>query len=112
MKKVAIAKKIEQWMDSNNLLSDTRIYYSGKALDFDSSGKKTIIEDVLGSEYFEYSNDDTVSMSFEGGLYGVMNAHWENKRLGNLHTEFVNLLEGCGYYAELGNAWNLSLYKI
>ena len=112
MKKTEIARKIEAWMKRNKLHTDSRIYFGGKAWNYDSSGTKSIIEDVKATEYFQYGNDDTISLSFEGGLYRVMNYHWERPHLAELHTELFELLQSYGYYAELGNAWNLALYEV
>ena len=107
-----MARKIASWMRRNDLHTDSRIYFNDKAWDYDSSGNKTTLLDIKATDYFEYGNNDTISISFEGGLYRVMNYHWEGKGLGKLHKDFHDLVHSYGYYAELGNAWNLALYKI
>ena len=107
MKKYAIAKKIESFMKKNDLLTDSRIYFNNKCWNYTGSGNKTVLEDIVGSQFFHYANDDTISMSFEGGLSRVMNhGPWE------LREAFQDLIGEYGYYAELGNHWNLALYKI
>lgn len=58
-------------------------------------------------DYFKYVNSDHIlSMSFEGPLYGVLNAYcpgWTK-----LEAEFQKLFEKYGLYYEMGNAWNLT----
>jgi len=107
MRKYAIARKIEAFCKKYDLLTDTRIYFNKKCWDYSSSGNKTVLEDIVGSDYFDYANDDTISMSFEGGLYRVMNYGSFDVR-----DAFQDMLAEYGYYAELGNAWNLALYEI
>ena len=103
MKKTKVAKTIEKFIRKHELDSDVRIYFSNKCWDYDSSGRKTVIEDIKASDYFEYANDDTISMSFEGGLYDALNMTYGY----GLFEEF-NALDFDGHYFELGNAWNLS----
>ena len=110
MKKYEIARKIEAWMKKNELHTDSRIYFNGNAWDYNSRGEKSIVEDVKATDFFQYGNNDTISMSFEGGMYRVMNYFWERPNTNKLHNEFMDLIGGYGYYFELGNAWNLSLY--
>ena len=113
MKIVEMVRKIESWLKKNRLTSCVRIYFNNKCFCwYDSSKNKKIIEDIKGSEYFDYANDETISMSFEGPLYGVLNENWCNKKYAALEDEFDNILKEYGYYYELGNAWNLAMYKI
>jgi hypothetical protein len=106
MKKAKVAKTIERYLRKNELDTDVRIYFSGKCWDYDSSGRKTIIEDIKASEYFEYANDDTISMSFEGALNEHLNMHY-----GYAVFEEFNALDFDGHYFEMGHSWNLSFYK-
>ena len=116
----ALAIDIYDWCKKHHLWGDNTIYFDGKA--FSSSkewhgelGKK-IDEDLYEYDnrnplnYFEYANPDTLSMSFEGPLYEVLNAYvrgWVK-----LEAEFLKLFEKHGYYYELGHAWNLSAYEL
>ncbi len=111
MKKYEIATKIESWLKKNKLTGMVRIYFNNKCWCW-YDGRKKVIEDIKATEYFEYGNDDTISMSFEGELYEVLNYHCDDKRWERLEDEFTTLLNSYGYYFELGNAWNLSVYKI
>ena len=106
MKKVKIAKTIEGFLQKYDIAGDVRIYYSNKCWDYDSAGKKTIINGIKGSDYFEYANDDTISMSFEGNFYDVINMYCGY----SLRNEWDEL-DFDGYYMELGHAWNGSFYK-
>lgn len=116
----ALAKDIYNWCKENELWDDNTIYFDGKAWSNSSDwagvkGKK-IAEDLYEYEdkdpslYFEYANQDTLSMSFEGGLYSVLNGYvsgWPE-----LEDEFLKLFYKYDCYYEIGNAWNLSAYKI
>lgn len=106
MKKVKIAKTIEKFIKKYDINRDVRIYFSNKCWDYDSYGKKTIINNIKGSTYFQYANDKTISMSFEGGLYDVINSFYSS----TIKDEW-NKLDFDGYYYELGHSWNCSFYK-
>ena len=106
MKKVIVAKRIESFMKKHDLHYDVRIYFSGKAWDYDSWGKKTVIKDVKPSDYFDYANDDTISMSFEGPMNSVLNMY-NGYELFDKFSE----LDFDGYYFELGNSWNLAFHE-
>jgi hypothetical protein len=110
MKKTAIARKIESWMKKNDLLGAVRIYFNNKCWCW-YDGSKKIIEDIKGSEYFEYANDDTISISFEGQFHSVMNYGYSNRHWDKLSGEFDKILDGFDCWYELGNAWNLSIYE-
>lgn len=110
MKKMEIIRKIESWMKKNDLLGTVRMYFNNKCWCW-YDGKKKLIEEIKGSEYFEYANDDTISISFEGPFYNVMNYGYDNKVWDGLQGEFDKLLDGFDCWYELGNAWNLSIYE-
>tara|TARA_R100000734_G_C3305879_1_gene96358 strand:- start:693 stop:1031 length:339 start_codon:yes stop_codon:yes gene_type:complete len=112
MRKYALVMKIDAFLRKYCINHDTRIYWNDRCWDYNSNGKKTVLTDIKGSNYFEYANDDTISMSFEGGLYGILNYAWNGKHYAKAEQEFSDILAKEGYYYELGNAWNLSLYKI
>lgn len=122
-KKLAI--DIYDFCKKHDLWGDNIIYFDGKAwAAFDSwhrangeseLGKK-IADDLYEYEnrnpldYFEYANPKTLSMSFEGPLYEVLNGYvrgWVK-----LEAEFLKLFEKYGFYYELGYAWSLSAYEI
>ena len=116
----SLAKDIYNWCKLRDLWDDNTIYFDGKAWSKSDNwggvkGKK-IAEDLYEyddkdpSTYFEYANSKTLSMSFEGGLYSVLNCYvlgWSK-----LEAEFLKLFEKYDCYYEMGNSWNLSVYKI
>ena len=111
---------IYNWCKKRNRWGDNTIYFNGKALsnlpDWNGDKGKKIAEDLYEYEnrnpldYFEYANPSTVSMSFEGPLYSVLNGYvagWMKKE-----AELEKLFEKYGYYFEYGHAWNLSAYEL
>lgn len=102
-----LANKIRDLLVRKRLWRDTRIYFNGKAYEAGSNGETRVIEKIDPHDYFEYAGD-ILSMSFEGPLYDEFNFSNDWKFEGM----FTNLLKKYGYYYELGNAWNLTLYKI
>ena len=119
-KKESLARDIYSWCKANNLWGDNCIYFDGKAWaswpDWHDELCKKIDEDLYEYEnknpkdYFEYANPNTVSMSFEGPLYYVLNAYvsgWTKRE-----HELTELFNKYGYFYELGHAWNLSAYEL
>ena len=115
-----LAIDIYKWCKKHDLWGDNIIYFDGVAW---SNGEtwsgekgKRIDEDLYEyenrnpSDYFEYANPETLSMSFEGSLNYVLNGYTRDS--GKLETEFMKLFEKYGLYYELGHAWNLSAYEI
>ena len=119
-KKESLATDIYNFCKEHHLWGDNCIYFDGKAWaswpDWHGVAGKKIGDDLYEYEnkdpkrYFEYANPKTLSMSFEGPLYMVLNAYvsgWVK-----LENEFLKLFEKYGYYYELGHAWNLSAYEL
>lgn len=119
-KNEALAKDIYKWCKKHHLWGDNTIYFNGKAWSssatWDLDKGKQIAEDLYEYEnrnpldIFEYANPSTVSMSFEGPLYHVLNGYvsgWSKKQ-----AELQKLFEKYGYYFEYGHAWNLAAYAI
>ena len=115
-----LAKGIYDWCIAKDLWGDNIIYFNGKAWSSSAKwgndvGKKIAdnlyeYQDRNPSDYFEYANPDTLSMSFEGPLNHVLNAYvpgWVK-----LEAEFGKLFEKHGYFYEMGHAWNLAAYEI
>jgi hypothetical protein len=105
-----LAPKIVELLKDYNYNGGTCIYFNDKALIIKSSG---IIqkEGLKGSDYSEYANDKTLTMTFEGvdSIYNIINGY---QRDYIFMEEFEALLDQYGYYYQLGNSWNLTLYKI
>ena len=105
-----IADAIKKWMLVNMVADDTRIYFNGKcynSVGYGKDAKYRTLYDIKGSDFTEYANDDAVTMTFEGIFYEVINGEYGSIML----KSFNKLIRNFGYYYELGNAWNLSLYK-
>ena len=109
-KNILVAKAIEKYGQKHDALTDARIYFNGMAWNYDSGGKKTVMEDIKGSQYFEYANDDTVAVSTEGMLSGILNMHFDFSKCIKLIEELDKELEKHGCYYEMGNHWNFSIY--
>ena len=114
-----LAQDIYKWCIKRDLWGDTCIYFNGKAwASWSEWGdeKGNLIDDRL-YEYenkdpliqFTYANPKTVSMSFEGCLYHILNANingWVK-----LEESFSKLFEKYHLYYEMGDAWNLAAYE-
>lgn len=114
----ALAQEIYKFLLEHDMWIDVSIYYNGKRMstsdgnNFRYNGPPFIEEDKNPKDYFEYVNDEHIlSMSFEGPLYDALNGYdgWDGL---DIEERFSNLLSKHGLYYELGNAWNLTLYKI
>lgn len=86
--------------------TDIRIYFNNKCITIDSKGEVGLLEDIKSTTYFEYGNDETVSMSFEGYFKDAMNYGEDAK----LIEKFNRIFEKHKCYYELGYAWTLSVY--
>jgi hypothetical protein len=109
MRNLRVTQAISKWLVANHLHGDVHIYFNDRAYSFEDDGKITRRSHIKGSNYFHYANDDTVSMSFEGPLWEVLNFY--HPRSTELHEQFMNLLDEHGFWFERGNHWNLSLYS-
>ena len=115
-----LAIDIYEFCVKHNLWGDNIIYFDGKAWSSSETwagvkGEK-INEDLYEDDdknpcdYFEYGNPDTLSMSFEGELYDVLNAYTAG--WAKLEDKFLKLFNKYGLYYEMGHAWNLAAYEI
>lgn len=115
-----LAMDIYRWCTKKDFWDDNIIYFNGKAWSSSSewsgvNGKRIgdrlyEYENKNPKDYFTYANPDTLSMSFEGNLYHVLNGYvsgWTK-----LEQQFSKLFEKYGYFYEMGHAWNLSAYGI
>lgn len=100
-----LREKIIDLFKSYELYLDCTIFCNGKRYCY-SNDKLETEEDADVSEWLDYYNPDTLSMSFDGDIYDVFNYG----ALPSLWEKFDELISSYRYYYELGNAWNLSLY--
>lgn len=116
----ALAKEIHQFLVSHGLWVDCNIYFNGKCWSTMQKvgdhhefcyNENRYFESVADpKDYFEYVREpeNILSMSFEGGLYEVLNGYHSYK----LEAEFQQIFHKYGLYYEMGNSWNLSCYEI
>ena len=115
-----LAREIYDWCQAKGLWGDNIIYFEGKAWGnmptWNGEKGKQIDEGLYEYEnknprdYIEYSNPDTITMSFEGSLNHVLNGYvpgWTK-----LETEFSKLFEKYDLYYEMGYHWSLAAYKL
>ena len=116
-----LANEIEAFLEKNGLASDVSIYFNGNVMRsredakwnwnegcYDHNIRWITEENVDPHNYFEYAAyEHILSMSFEGGLYEVLNYSGGSKM-----DKFMKIFEKYGLYYELGNAWNLTCYLI
>lgn len=107
-----LANEIIAFLEAYHIASDVSIYYNGNVVrsrtEYDSEYNVTYTwektNDVDPHDYFEYAAyDHILSMSFEGGLYDLLNYSGGRKM-----DKFMKIFEKYGLYYELGNAWNLT----
>jgi len=107
--KEALAKEVRQFLIDNELWTNVRIYFNGRAFCANDGD----LENIDPREYFEFvAKDHIMSMSFEGPFYGCMNFYCEHGADFDIRIqqEFYDILAKYGVYNELGDAWNLSCY--
>lgn len=105
-----LAYNISLLLTEHGCHGDVAIYFEGKrltTLDSSNYGKWVLQDGFKASDYTDYANDDTITMTFEGEFYHTMN-YGDHP---TLLDKFASLLADNGYWYELGNAWNLALYK-
>ena len=109
-----LAMEIATFLEKNGIADSVSIYFNNKVMrnkgkyddDYNYISKWETTEDIDPHDYFEYAAyDHIISMSFEGGLYDVLNYSFGKKE-----EQFREIFEKYGLYFELGNAWNLSAY--
>lgn len=110
-----LAFKIRDLLLKHQMWIDTTIYYNGKAIStndrngnfgYNEPDKLFVLENMDPRDYFEYVGY-ILSMSFEGPLYDAINYGDDS----NAVKELTALFDEYGLYYELGNAWNLSLFR-
>lgn len=111
-----LAKEIHSFLVKNGLWVDVAIYFNGKCwstnnknhTEFCYNENRYFETEANPKDYFEYvAEPNILSMSFEGGLYEILNGYYGFK----LEAEFQTIFEKYGLYYELGNAWNLSCFE-
>lgn len=107
-----MAKDIIKFLKDNNLDIDVFLMYNGKRVNAENNEE---VEIVSAGDYVEYFNDDTITMTFEGALYELLNGLWNSdydSEYQKLYDEFNNIFKKYGLYYELGYAWSLTAYEL
>lgn len=100
-----LAQEIMSFLEKNDIVNDTSIYFNNKVIRSGSNGWTTT-EDVDPHDYFEYAAyDHILSMSYEGGLYEILNYTFGRKK-----EEFEAIFDKYGLRFEPGNSWNMTVY--
>ena len=128
-----LAFQLFRYLKNKGLAGDIRIYFKGGRCISDHESYNPRVhftkkvhtfhgkefeywdcdDEIKGSEYFEWSNDETLSVSTEGGLYGVLNYYVGGiDYCDRIHKELNEMFGKYGLYFEQGNDWNFSLYEI
>lgn len=116
-----LAYEIKDFMIRHELWMDTRIYFNGKALSTDDGNGHYayndpavdyVLEQVDPRQFFEYTGQNILCMSFEGPFYDVMNVYVPVSYYNIVETEFSGILRKYGLIYELGHPWNLSTFEI
>lgn len=114
-----LATEIFNWLNEHEMWVDVNIYFNGKCwstnnkdnTEFCYNKRKYFEYEDEPRKYFEYVREPNIlSMSFEGGLYDVLNGYvsgWTK-----LKAEFNKLFEKYGLYFEMGYAWSLTAYEL
>lgn len=101
----ALAYKVKTLLEKYELFEDVRIYFNDQCID----SNKGLIRHINPVDYFEYANANTLSLAFEGPLYLVLN---DCTAFPTFEPKLVALFKEYGYYHQLGDAWNLTLYEL
>lgn len=110
-----LATELIAFLNKHGLADAVSIYFNNKVMyskgkwdeEFNYIPNWITTENVDPHKYFEYAAyDHILSMSFEGGLYDILNYYTCGKR----EEEFTAIFEKYGLYYEFGNAWNFTVY--
>jgi hypothetical protein len=110
--KLKIFNSIVKLLGSMNLLQGITILYDNKRVMFDwYTLIPTIEEGKQATDYCEYSNNDTLTITFDGGnLWDVMNQSYGIEEYDKLDAELSKILKPHNLHYEMGHSWSLSLY--
>lgn len=112
-----LALDLIDFLQKNNLFHDITIYVNQKRLSSNPSEQATehktpfgayyVTNNINVAEFIEYNNPDTITMSFEGPLYHMINYGSQKEQ-----NRFENIFKKYGLYTEQGYAWSLAAYPL
>ena len=125
--KISLTEQIIKFLIKHELFYDVSIYAAGRRYSSNKHNGFVKIEELSvktddcaftvwrspGSDVkvpCEYGNPDTLTMTFEGPFYSVVNYRGDTEYCDRITGEFNEILKQYGLYYELGHAWSLSLY--
>ena len=116
-----MAQDVYEWCVKHESWEDACIYFDGKAWatwkEWSGEYGKKIADGLYEydgknpCDYFEYGNPNTLSMSFEGTLYQILNAYWEWDFMVEWYEDFMNLFNKYNGYIEFGHSWNFTFVE-
>lgn len=105
-----LTNEIINFLKKHELFYDISIYCNNKKYHDGNNGEIEIIDDINPADIVEYNNPDTITMTFEGGFYHIINYDYDMSYCDFIIEEFDKILDKYGLYYELGHAWSLALY--
>jgi hypothetical protein len=87
-------------------------YYDNKRARVEPKTGKLVVEEGFNPrDYFDYCNENTISLSFEDSLlYEILNGYAGTFAYEKVNKGIRDVVDPYGLFYELGNAWNLSFY--
>lgn len=117
-KKNKLLNEIIEFLMKKEMFESVSIYADNKRYCLKKTEEKNKIVNSYGSYYFEndidvkkmleYCNADTISMSFEGAFYDVINGYSDYDY--KIQQQFNEIIKKYDLYYEQGHAWDLALY--
>lgn len=115
-----LAKDIYEWCVRNEVWQDCCIYIAGDAYatwkDWEGENGEKLAENLYKYEcknpleYCQYANPETITFTFEGGLYQIMNCYWEYELWTKQYDDFCKLFDKYDCWFEQGYHYSLSVY--
>lgn len=98
-----LKKDIQEWLVAKEFVHDVRLFLDGKRYEWQQGEQQWDWVPDRATKYDTYLDDESLSMTFEGSLYTVVN----DPSMRTIKKEFDALFSEHGYYYEQGHAWSL-----
>lgn len=111
--KKKIVNGLFQVFKKHKVVDDVVFYFDNQRATVDRiTGKLKVQKGFNVRDYMKYCNENTVSVSFDGPLFEIMNGYASENLSEAIDKEIERVLAPYGLFYELGNDWNFSLYDI
>lgn len=110
-----MALEIIRYLQAHSLFTDVSLYLNNKRYSSSQHRGDTVKQTRYGlyyitdnidvADHVEYFNRETITMTFEGDLYDMLN--YGN---GSVEEDLNIIADKYNLYLEQGNAWNLAFY--